>query len=96
MAMLANILSFTSGFVLMGYQLPPATMIATSIVVDLALAPLTAVIASRRGRSAAVWTVAGLAFGMWALAAVLLLRPSTASTPTRPNPPDYPSTSDAA
>jgi hypothetical protein len=96
MAILANILSFTSGFALMGYQLPPPTMIATSIVVDLALAPLTAVIASRRGRSALAWTVAGLALGMWALAAVLLLRPFTSSSPTNPNPPDYPSTSDAA
>ncbi len=93
METLANILSLTSGLAVMGYRLPPATILATSIVVDLALAPLTAVIASRRGRNAARWTIAGLALGMWALAAVLVL-----PAPNRPRsgPPDFPPTSDAA
>jgi hypothetical protein len=96
MATLANILSITSGLVLMGYQMPPATLLATSIVVNLALAPLTAVIAARRGRSAAAWTVAGLGFGMWALAAVLLMRPIVRPPPAHPDSPDFPSPSDAA
>jgi hypothetical protein len=92
METLASIMSLTSGFALMGYQLPPATIFATSIVVDLSLAPLTAIIASRRGRSAMAWSVAGFALGMWALAAVLLL-----PAPNRPrSDPPYPPTSDAA
>ncbi len=93
METLASILSLTSGFALIGYRLPPATILATSIVVDLALAPLTAVIALRRGRSVALWTIAGLLLGMWALAAVLLL---PAPNRPRPEPPSFPPTSDAA
>jgi hypothetical protein len=88
----ASILSVTSGFALLGYPLPPATVLATSIVVDLALAPLTAIIASRRGRSALGWTIAGLTLGMWALAVVLILPAANRS----PEPPSYPPTSDAA
>jgi hypothetical protein len=93
MTTLANIFSLTSGFALMGYRLPPATILVTSILVNIALAPLIAVIASRRGRSATGWTIAGLALGMWALAAVLLLPSANRS---RPEPPSYPPTSDAA
>jgi len=92
MSIAASILSVTSGFALMGYRLPPATILATSIVVNLALAPLTAVIASRRGRSALRWTIAGLSLGMWALAVVLVLPASNRSH----EPPTYPPTSDAA
>jgi hypothetical protein len=88
----ASILSVTSGFALLGRPLPPATVLATSIVVDLALAPLTAIIASRRGRSALGWTIAGLTLGMWALAVVLILPAADRS----PEPPSYPPTSDAA
>ena len=91
MTTLANIVSLTSGFALMGYRLPPATILVTSTLVNIALAPLIAVIASRRGRSTTGWTIAGLVLGMWALAAVLLLPPAE-----RPEPPSYPPTSDAA
>ncbi len=93
MSTLARVVSIASGFALMGYQLPPATLLGTSIAVDLALAPLTAVIAGRRGRSKRIWTVVGLVFGMWALAAVLLLRPIRSP---RPAPQHLPPTSDAA
>lgn len=93
---LAIILSLTSGFALMGNRLAPETIVATSIVVDLALAPLTAVIAARRGRRASIWAVAGLAFGMWTLAAVLMLPAVSAERPARPEPPAYPPTSHAA
>jgi hypothetical protein len=92
MSTAANILSVTSGFALMGYRLPPATILATSIIVNIALAPLIAVIASRRGRRALGWTIAGLTLGMWALAAVLVLPASNRSH----EPPSYPPTSDAA
>jgi hypothetical protein len=93
METLATILSLTSGFALMGYRLAPLTVLCTSIVVDLALAPLTAVIASRRGRNVTGWTIAGLALGAWALAVVLILpAPNRAGA----EPPVYPPTSDAA
>ena len=52
MVIVATLLSLASGFALMGYRETPANLIATSVAVDLSLAPLTAIIASRRGRSA--------------------------------------------
>jgi hypothetical protein len=95
MTIIANLLSIASGFALMGYREPPANLIATSIAIDLALAPLTAIIASRRGRSTIRWTVAGLALGAWALAAVMIIPPNR-TAPPRPDAPQYPPTSDAA
>ncbi len=95
MTTLATLLSLTSGFALIGYREPPANLIATSIVIDLSLAPLTAIIASRRGRSVLRWAIAGLAFGAWALAAVLIL-PDSHPAPPRPQAPTLPPTSDAA
>jgi hypothetical protein len=92
---LASLLSITSGFALIGYSGPPANLIATSIAVDLALAPLTAIVASRRGRSMFRWGIAGLVLGAWALAAVMIIPPSRPAEP-RPDAPHYPPTSDAA
>jgi hypothetical protein len=96
MIMLAHVLSLASGFALMRWQAPPATIIATSAAVNLALAPLTAVVASRRGRRITLWAVLGFALGMWALAAVLLMRDLTAKPPARGEPPRFPPASDAA
>ena len=87
---IATILNVTSGFALMRYRGGPAEIIATSLIIDAALAPLTAAIASRRGRSALVWALLGFALGMWALAATLLLPPR--AQPAAAPPP----TSDAA
>jgi hypothetical protein len=95
MTTIASILSIASGFALMGYHEPPANMIATSIIINLALTPLTAIVASRRGRSGLRWTVAGLALGAWALAAVMIIPPSRPAPP-HPATPDYPPTSHAA
>ncbi|HEY6419104.1 MAG TPA: hypothetical protein VIX59_08880 [Candidatus Binataceae bacterium] len=92
MTTIAEILGYASGFALMGYREPAATVIATSIAINLSLAPLIAVIASRRRRSAAIWGIAGLALGMWTLAAILLLGQRR---PTRPTA-QFPPTSDAA
>ncbi len=88
MSIIATILGFTSGFALLGHHETTTRLIATSLAVDASLAPLTAVIAMRRGRSLIFWAVAGFAFGMWALACVLLVR--------RRNHIDYPPESDAA
>jgi hypothetical protein len=95
MTTLAILLSITSGFALIGYREPPENLIATSIVIDLSLAPLTAIIASRRGRSSMRWAITGLAFGAWALAAVLIL-PERRPAPPRPPASTLPPTSDAA
>ncbi|HVA40395.1 MAG TPA: hypothetical protein VNF49_07005 [Candidatus Binataceae bacterium] len=93
---IATILKVTSGFALMRYRGNPAEIIATSLVIDAALAPLTATIASRRGRSPIVWALLGFALGMWALAATLLMRPRVHDLRTDPRPGAPPPTSDAA
>lgn len=88
METLAKILGLASGFALMGHQASALNVLATSIVVNLSLAPLTCLIARRRGRSAALWAVLGLCLGMWALAAAMLLRtPARQSEPPSQLPP---------
>jgi hypothetical protein len=96
MTTIAKILSIASGFALMRYHEPPANMIATSIIINLALTPLTAIVASRRGRSALRWTIAGLLLGAWALAAVMIIPAPNQPAPPRPDAPQYPPTSHAA
>ena len=91
MLALAKILSLASGFALMRYHLPPAELVATSIVVDATLAPLTGVIASRRGRVGWLWGSIGFPFGMWSLAYVLIVRPRARAKDSPQQP-----TSDAA
>ncbi len=73
MATLALVLSYASGFALMQYPEPPARLIATSLAIELVLAPLTCAIAGRRGRSRLRWGLCGVVFGLWAVAAVMLL-----------------------
>jgi hypothetical protein len=93
---IATILNVTSGFVLMRYRGGPAEIIATSLIIDAALAPLTATIARRRGHSALVWALLGFALGMWALAAALLIPPRARDLHTDPRSGAPPPTSDAA
>ncbi len=65
-----------------------AALLATSIIVDLALAPVTAVVAYQHKRPVIVWASAGLIFGAWALAAILILvrlRRAQAPAPPRPD-----------
>jgi hypothetical protein len=82
MPLVALILSVTSGFALMRYQLSPMTTAVTSLIVDLSLAPITVIIAHRRNRSPGLWALLGLAFGAWALAWVLIF-PLRRPTPTQ-------------
>jgi hypothetical protein len=89
---IALILSIASGLALIGFHASTANVIATSLIVDASLAPLTAVIAYQHGRSALRWAVAGFAFGAWALAAILILI-SVRITRRRD---DFPHTPDAA
>ncbi len=84
----ATALGLASGFGLMRYQESSLNLLVTSAVINATLAPLTAVIASRRGRSPLVWGAIGLGFGMWALAATLLLMaPPKGSAPNQVPPP---------
>lgn len=90
METLATLFAWTSGFALMGYHGAPANLLATSLAIDASLAPLTATIASRRGRPAWLWAVLGFALGMWALAAILLVKRADAESsrpPSQPFPP---------
>jgi hypothetical protein len=86
----ATAAGLASGFALMGYRESPLDLLVTSALINLALAPLTAVVASRRGRSAAAWGVIGLCFGMWSLAATLLLMSPQKSQPPGRIPPPPP------
>ena len=96
MEIIATIVGLASGFALMRLHKAPIDMIATSLLVDAALAPLTAVIAARRGRSTVRWVMAGFALGMWALAYVLIIVPRQPDAPAHPENPALPPTSDAA
>jgi type IV secretory pathway TrbD component len=93
---IAKIVGLASGFALMRIHKAPIDMIATSLMVDAALAPLTGVIAARRGRSAMRWVPVGFALGMWALAYVLIVVPRQPVEPAQPESPARPPTSDAA
>jgi dienelactone hydrolase len=96
MAILAHLVSLASGFALMGYgERPAADLLATSLAINVALAPLTALIAYRRGRSVARWAVLGFCFGGWALVAELLLLTNERRTSSPPTG-NYPPTSHAA
>jgi hypothetical protein len=92
MTLLATILALTSGFVLARAHESAANLIATSLVLDAALAPVTAIVAARRGRSIARWSVVGFIFGVWALAWVLLIKPARRA----PEADGFPPTSAAA
>ncbi len=86
----AAIVSYASGFALMRYRLSPGDLFATSLTVNLALGSLTAVIVSRRRlRNRILWTALGFSFGLWALAAVLLLG-SNAPKPDGPPTSHFP------
>jgi hypothetical protein len=87
MPSLATFLAVTSGFILAGYHGSPANVIATSLAIDASLAPLTAVVATRHGRSLTLWITLGFGFGAWALVWILLFgrrRPSASNTPSTP------------
>jgi hypothetical protein len=87
MQLLATILGAASGFLMMGYHDQAPEIIATSLVVDASLAPLTGVIAAHRGWSPARWSIIGFPFGVWALGLVLLLRATRRERSDRPFPP---------
>ena len=92
MTTLAIIVGITSGFILDGFHRAPATMIATSLAIDASLAPLTALVAARRGRPPWRWAIIGFMLGTWAFAFVLL----SGERHPKETRLDFPPTSDAA
>jgi len=96
MEIIAKIVGLASGFALMRLHKPPLDMLVTSLIVDAALAPLTAIVAARRGRSAMRWVLVGFALGMWALAYVLIVAPAPPDVPAEPGNPARPPSPDAA
>jgi hypothetical protein len=94
MQTLATIIAYASGFALMGYHESAANLLATSLAVDASLAPLTTIVAMRRGRGAVMWAIVGFPFGLWAFIAVLVIGKPKASSPRQPD--EFPPTSDAA
>jgi hypothetical protein len=91
---IATIIAYASGFALMRYHESAANLLATSLAVDASLAPLTAIVAMRRGRAGMLWATVGFLFGLWAFIAVLLIGKPKASGPQLPE--EFPPTSDAA
>jgi len=91
MQTLATIVAYTSGFALMRPHESAANLLATSLAVDASLAPLTAIVANRRGRATRLWAVIGFLFGLWAFIVVLLI-----GKPKPPTTDEFPTTSDAA
>jgi hypothetical protein len=94
MQTLATIIAYASGFALMRYHESAGTLLGTSLAVDASLAPLTVIVAMRRGRPAMLWGVAGFLFGLWTFIAVLLIGKPKAPGPRVPE--KFPPTSDAA
>ena len=94
MQTIATIIAYASGFALMGYHESAATLLATSLAVDASLAPLTAIVAMKRGRPLIFWALLGFVFGLWAFILVLIVgkRADAVDSP----PADFPPTSDAA
>ncbi|MGH7000592.1 MAG: hypothetical protein ACREEA_03715 [Stellaceae bacterium] len=87
MTILATILALTSGLVFARFHESAANLIATSLVLDAALAPVTAIVAGRRRRSIVRWAVVGCVFGVWALAWVLLFKPARGASSANGLPP---------
>jgi hypothetical protein len=90
----ATIVAYASGFGLMRYHESALDLLVTSLAVDASLAPLTAIVAMRRGRAVIMWTLVGFLFGLWAFIAVLLIgKPKPAGSRLSSG---FPPTSDAA
>jgi len=94
MQTIATIVAYASGFALMGYHESATTLLVTSLAVDASLAPLTAIVAMKRGRPMIFWALLGFVFGLWAFVLVLIVgKREDSADPPRSN---FPPTSDAA
>jgi hypothetical protein len=94
MQTIATIVAYASGFALMGYHESAATLLATSLAVDASLAPLTAIVAMKRGRPLILWALIGFVFGLWAFILVLIVGKREDAVASLPS--NFPPTSDAA
>jgi hypothetical protein len=68
-----HLFGYLSGLLLVRPEMESTTLFRTAALVHLVDAILCRVIASHSGRRKNLWTVAGLALGIWALGALFVL-----------------------
>ena len=73
------ILGYLSGLYFIKADLDAPTLLRTAAVVHVLDAILCGLIAGQNGRSKKIWPLAGLCFGIWALATLFLLSPKKTS-----------------
>jgi hypothetical protein len=67
-------LGYLTGLVFLRPEIDPTTLLHTTALVHFLDAILCRVVAGHNRRRKNLWTIAGLIFGIWALAIVFLLR----------------------
>lgn len=70
---LYHLIGFGSGLLFIKADMEPASLWPTLALVHVLDAILCAVVANHSGRDKTLWTLAGLAAGIWALGALFLL-----------------------
>ncbi len=70
---LHTLLGYFTGIYFISGDLDATTLLGTAILVHILDAILCGLVAGSGGRSRSLWTLAGLFFGVWALAVVFLL-----------------------
>ncbi|MBM4262947.1 MAG: hypothetical protein FJ143_10130 [Deltaproteobacteria bacterium] len=68
-----HLFGYLSGLLFIKPDMDAVTLLRTGAMVHVLDATLCLVVASQSGRSKVLWTLAGLVFGIWALAAIFLL-----------------------
>ena len=68
-----TVLGYLSGLYFIQADLDASTLFRTAALVHVLDAILCGLIAGQNGRSKKIWAVAGLGFGIWALAVIFLL-----------------------
>jgi hypothetical protein len=81
-----TLLGYFTGLYFVKPDLDAPTLLRTAALVHVLDAILCGLVAGQSGRSKKIWTVAGLCFGIWSLAALFLL-PSK-KTPKSPRTAD--------
>lgn len=68
-----QLVGYFTGLSFIKSDMEPTALLRTAALVHLLDAVLCGVIANHSGRSRIVWSLAGVLFGIWALAALFLL-----------------------
>lgn len=73
MADLKTLLGYLSGLALLQPETPLPTLVGTMIVVNICDAIMCRLFAHNNGYPKNLWTVIGLVFGIWAVAALIVM-----------------------